>query len=220
MKNVARTTQCLFGGTILAAGLAAPASAQVWDRNADPQGWANAIAGYIKEGCTDFNKDPFYPLAGFPGPATSAGAGPISPGTIYTTHSFNSNMGYFYNMVTVGPHYGFGNSQNWLGANYFVDSFRADFSGCGDAVELNVLSIFGSAVVDLTVYDANGVTVYSVPNNSSLGVKGNGIYRIDIFDAAGGAEGVQGMLCTYCIPAPGTAALLAVGGLVAARRRR
>jgi len=55
---------------------------------------------------------------------------------------------------------------------------------------------------------------------ANLGVLGNGITRIDIFDPAGGAEGMQRMICTYLVPAPGTAALLALGGLVATRRRR
>ncbi len=228
MNKVSTSAKCLFGGTILTAGLAAPASAQLWNIDNDPNGWANAKAGLILEGCTDFTKDANYPLIGLVGPITSAGNGPISPGTVYTTHSFNTvnAANYFYSIASLGPHYGFGNPSNAILANYFVDTFRADFSGAGvQAVEFNALTVAGGSSVNITVYDSNGSTAYNGVNvggafGANLGVLGSGITRIDIFDASGGAEGIQGKLCTYLVPAPGTAALLALGGLVASRRRR
>ncbi len=226
MRNVTRSAQCLFGGTILTAGLAAPASAQLWNIDNDPAGWAAAKAGLILEGTTNFSADPNYPLIGIKGPVTSAGNGPVSPGTVYTTHSFDTVNGanYFYNIATLGPQYGFGNPSNALLANYFVDTFRADFAGVA-AVEFNALAVLGGASVNITVYDSNGATAYNNVNvggafGANLGVLGSGITRIDIFDAAGGAEGMQGKVSTYLVPAPGTAALLALGGLVATRRRR
>ncbi|GIK19490.1 MAG: hypothetical protein AMXMBFR77_18850 [Phycisphaerales bacterium] len=228
MRNVTRSAQCLFGGTILSAGLAAPASAQLFNIDQNPGGWAAAKAGLILEGCSDFTKDASYPLIGIKGPVTSAGNGPVSPGTVYATHSFNTvnAANYFYNIATLGPHYGFGNPHNALLANYFVDAFRMDFSGAGvQAVEFNALTVVGGASVNITVYDSNGSTAYNNVNvggafGANLGVLGNGITRIDIFDAGGGAEGVQRKVCTYLVPAPSSAALLALGGLVATRRRR
>lgn len=226
MKNVTRSARCLFGGTILTAGLAAPASAQLFNIDNDPNGWAAAKAGLILEGCSDFTKDPNWPLVGIKGPVTSAGNGPVSPGVVFPTHSFDTVNGanYFSNIATLGPQYGFGNPHNALLANYFVDTFKMNFGGVA-AVEFNALTVLGGSSVNITVYDSNGSTSYNNVNVSgakgaNLGVLGSGITRIDIFDAADGAEGAQRMVCTYLVPAPGTAALLALGGLVATRRRR
>ncbi|MCL4743183.1 MAG: hypothetical protein KJZ54_13375 [Phycisphaerales bacterium] len=217
-----RSARCLFGGTILTAGLAAPASAQwtVFDIDANPGAWAAAKAGLILEGCSDFTKDANYPLIGIKGPVTSAGNGPVSPGTVYPTHSFDSVNGanYFYNIATLGPQYGFGNASNALLANYFTDTFRMNFAGAA-AVEFNALTLLGGTSVNITV-NGNSLGSVAVGTGRNIGIIGAPINTVDLFDSVGGAEGVQAKVCSYLVPAPGTAALLAVGGLVATRRRR
>ena len=223
--------KCLFGGTILAAGLTAAAQAQfsLYFTDSDPSGWASAISGKIL--CpdpTDFsNGGVNYPILGLIGPVDNTGNGPVAPGAVADYVSLNSALAgnYFYNMVSVGPQYGFGNASNFIGANYFVDWFTMDFDDGKCAVRFTGATLLGSNLVDIIVTDQGGnQTVFNGVNvgaGTNIGIVGNtNIARIELLDVGGGAEGIMGTMDAWAIPAPGALALLGFGGLVATRRRR
>lgn len=93
-----------------------------------------------------------------------------------------------------------------------------NFAGAA-AVEFNALTLLGGTSVNITV-NGNSLGSVAVGTGRNIGIIGAPINTVDLFDSVGGAEGVQAKVCSYLVPAPGTAALLAVGGLVATRRRR
>ncbi len=55
----------------------------LFDVDSDPSGWMASVAGSTASTAYDFDLDPDYPgPPAFFGPLTSAGAGPVSPGTV------------------------------------------------------------------------------------------------------------------------------------------
>jgi len=222
-----RKEMLVAAGALFLAGNAS-AGFLLFDIDQNESAWRDALRqkGKVAKGGWDFNRDADYGIIGFGGPVTSAGAGPVGAGTIdQDTISMNAPVGNpANNMVGVGPAAGFGNPHNAILANYFTDSLVISFSEKKTAVEFNALSLLGSNRVDLIV---NGTTVFAGVAAPAAGHRygilwdnsGDAINSIQIFDAGGGAEGVQGAGVTY-VPAPGALALLGVAGLVSRRRRR
>ncbi|MEE8460263.1 MAG: hypothetical protein V3S08_10320, partial [Phycisphaerales bacterium] len=136
----------------------ATADIQLFDIDADPGAWANAIAGLKQTNCYDFDLDADYAIAGFAGPLTSAGGGPVSPGILPDKITMNSPEGDLGNeMVAVGPSAGFGNPSNAVLANLFVATFVISFDGEKVAFEFNALTLLGAGTIDISVTDQNNV---------------------------------------------------------------
>ena len=124
-----------------------------------------------------------------------------------------------FGLVGVGPSAGFGNASNAVLANAFVDAFSVlSFAEAITGLELNVLDLIGSHVVDVTVHDDQGgtstFTNISVGAGTNLGILGTGgmkLVSLDIF--GGGAEGIQGLGTIYngAVPEPASLALLGLG---------
>ena len=225
-----RKEMLVAAGALFLAG-SASADILLFDIDADPNAWADALQanGKVRKGGWNFDADADYGIAGFDAPLTSAGGGPVSPGTINTDNVVmdvinNSGPGAT-GLVAVGPSAGFGNPSNAVLANFFTDSFQMNFtSGDKTAVEFNALSLLGGTTVDITVN--GGAAVFAGVaagagghNYGILATGGDTIDSVNIFDTGGGAEGIQGSGTVY-VPAPGALALLGVAGLVSRRRRR
>ena len=204
----------------------AKADLLLFDIDADPLAWANAIAGGTPSIAYDFDLDPDYGIQGFDGPLTSAGAGPVSAGNLAVGVTMDriNNGGGDPGLVGVGPLAGFGNASNAVLANFFVDAFAVlSFGGPIEAFEFNALTILGSGNVDLTLHDDQGIMYLfpgvSVGTGTNLGVLATNnmfLTQIDIFDVtgSGGAEGVQGAGTIYSglsVPEPSTVALFGMG---------
>ena len=210
----------------------------LFDIDANPGAWDDAIAGCIPVNHYDFDQDPDYGIAGFDGPLTSAGGGPVSPGILPGKTSMVEEQDGpggpprgpgGTGLVAVGPSAGFGNASNSVLANFFVDAFRIDFSESKKAFQFNALTLLGGGTVDILATDAagnqfffGGVQVDAGRNLGLLGINGQQIVSVSIFDPNGGAEGVQGSGWTFTVPEPGSAALLGVAafGMMVFRRRR
>ncbi len=206
--------KCLFGGTIIAAGLSAPAVADITVRPVSDGG----VLTDIPIETWDLGTLADFGIIGFTGPVGPGGGGPI-PGGFFTYSSIDGATYSYNDLVGVGPSAGFGNPANWVGANYFVDSFAINFGGGRSGFEWQGSSLLGGTTYDLYV---NGGYLATLNNNVRYIVtsSNNDIFDVRLYDPAGGAEGIWGDAIVYVIPAPGAAALLGLGGLAAVRRRR
>jgi len=182
----------------------ATADIELFDIDADPGAWANAIAGLEQANCYDFDLDKDYGIAGFPGPLSSAGGGPVSAGIVPDKISMDVSGAPVNTLVAVGPSAGFGNASNAILANTFVDSFLIWLEGDKVAFEFNGLTLLGGSTIDISVTDQNNnvtvfldVTVNSGRNLGLLGTNGQTIAHVELLDFLGGAEGVQGFGTTY-----------------------
>ena len=225
MKTRTVLSVCLFTLTVL------PAAGQI-DWSDDPAEWSQIKEeqGKVSKGLIDFDDDPDYGLVGFPGPLTSAGAPPVSPGIVLDNVIMDSvtGRGYSTNLIALGPDAGFGNPSNSILAGYFVDKFQIELTEPNHTmVMLNLISLVGSYSVDVSFYDMQDRLIGTVPGVSApleghsvlfWTQSGDTIGRIVIDDPADGAEGI--MQTEYWIPEPVTLSLLALGGLAALRRRR
>lgn len=233
MKTSLKT--CLFGSTLIAAGLSAPAAAQpvLYDLDGgDQSAFDAAVANKpLCDTWTDFSRDADYGIAGFGGPVTSTGAGPVSAGTVapwMILRSGGAYQGSGNDMVAIGPSAGFGNAQNSVGSNYFVDytvmDFTTDVLKC--AVQFNIQTLLGGVPVDITVTDVygNSTTFFGVAAGATghnYGIAGADLASISFRDPNGAdVELLQGQVYAWAVPAPGAVALLSLGGLAATRRRR
>ena len=229
-----RKEMLVAAGALFLAGTAS-ADILLFDIDRDPDAWANALrdAGKVAKGGWNFDLDADYGVVGFDGPIGSAGGGPVGPGTIDAQNvSFDSELdgpggdgrGVGGNgLVGVGPSAGFGNPSNAVLANFFVDAYGLSLSEEKTAVEFNAISLLGSNTVDIYVNGALLSAGNAAPaaghRYGILATGDDSISHVSLFDAGGGAEGMQGAGFVY-VPAPGALALLGVAGLVARRRRR
>jgi len=196
----------------------------LYDITADPTGWANALAAYglVAGGGWDFDRDADYPIVGINGPVDYQGKYPISPGTIDFTGVQFWGRDYLGNqdLVTVGPSYGYGNVDNALLANYFVDAFVMNFQGVA-AVEFNALSLLGTNAITIKVGADQWTGKAAPPQGHKWGLIAAGgavgNFQVILEDVGGGAEGIQGWGQVY-IPEPASLALLGLAALVLRRR--
>jgi hypothetical protein len=210
------------------------------------QGWApflDAVSsyGYYEESATAWDLLADWGLTGFDGPVdVNTENGIIHPGDIPYNLAFDSNLNPWgipgpagrgvggTGLVSLGPAAGFGNPSNALLANFFVDSFDIFVTeGCCKAMAFNALSVAGSNAVDITVFGPNEEVLGSTggaapPAGHWYGVLMTPdqpcIQRVNIYDVAGGAEGVMAVI--KYVPAPGVLALFGLAGLAGTRRRR
>ncbi len=201
--------------------------------DADPGGWSAAVAGLQTAGTYDFDLDADYGIAGFAGPLTSAGAGPVSAGILpdFMQISTDPTTDPTNNLVAVGPSGGFGNPSNSVLANTFADALQIDFTA-NDIVayEFNALSLLGTGNVDFTATDGSGneffasFNVGAGTNIGILAINGQNISGVNFFDPGDplGAEGIQGAGAIYRVPEPGSATLLGLAGfgMMMIRRRK
>ena len=182
----------------------------------DPAGWAAAVAGMTPTVAYDFDLDPDYSIISFPGPLTSAGAGPVSAGILADGVVMDrDNLGGGPDgLASVGPGSGYGITSNAVLANYFVDAFMiSDFPGAPEAFAFHPITLVGGNSIDITV---NGSVTFSAPNFSNMGIlvtDGTPLLSVRIYDSsAGGAEGVQGLGTLYSPVVPVPPAVI-LGGL-------
>jgi hypothetical protein len=217
------------GCLVVVMALPAFAGVEFFDVPSNEWDAALANAGKVSKGTTDFSTDGgnAYPISGFAGPLTSAGGGPVSPGVVLDNMAmFGLNyVGLGTDVVTLGPQYGFGNVDNVVLANYFVDSFQIDIDDpLKTAMSMTVYNTTNGGS-DVSVFDANGALLgvaAGVPANGNIGILTNGgdsIGGINIFDPGNGAEGIT-RVTAYNVPEPASLALLALGAVAAIRRRR
>jgi len=224
---IMRKEMLVAAGALFVAS-AASADILLFDIDANESAWRDALRqnGKVAKGGWDFNRDADYGIIGFAGPVTSAGAGPVGAGTIDADNvSMNAPVGNpANNLVGVGPGAGFGNPSNFVGANYFTDSLVISLSEAKTAIEFNAVSLLGSNTADFIVNGGAAVFAGNAAPAAGhrygiLATGGDTISSVQIFDAGGGAEGVQGAGLVY-VPAPGALALLGLAGLVSRRRSR
>lgn len=124
-------------------------------------------------------------------------------------------------------------NNNALLANFFPDSFDI-LSGVPEpdnhtAMAVELISLAGPVppVFHVTVFDKENEIKGKIELPGFVGQKiflgilmtdDHTISRVNIFDAGGGAEGIS--FIEVWVPSPGGVALLAIGGLMARRRRR
>jgi opacity protein-like surface antigen len=225
----------LFGALAVSA---ANADFILFDIDANPGAWDRVVSGLQQVNCWDFNDDADYGIIGGDGPVGSGGNQFISPGLLPDKIVLDSEQDGpgggsrgpgGTGLVGVGPSAGFGNADNAVLANFFVDAFGIDFSEKKLAFEFNALTLLGSDAVTIIASDENtgqrsvfqNVRVGAGRRLGILAKPGGAISHISIYDAGGGAEGIQGVAWSYIIPEPGSAALLgflALGMMI--RRRR
>jgi hypothetical protein len=231
----------LLGAAALLAGSSADGAVFWYDLPTQQAQWSADLAayGYVIQSTTNWGALPDWGIVGMNCPVdTNTNNGIFAPGDIPFDLMFASNLtpwgtGGLNNepvngLVAVGPSGGFGNPSNALLANYFVDSFDIfDVAGNVVAMEINALTLLGSNVVDLTLYNDNGGLIGSfggaaAPAGHRYGVLVTGadsIGVLNVYDAGGGAEGVMAVTTYAAIPAPGALALLGLAGLARRRRR-
>jgi uncharacterized protein (TIGR03382 family) len=228
---------------LFVAGTSAQAAVMFYDLDGGGQAQFDAdlaTYGYTMQSATAWGGLPDWSITGVDGPVnTTTNNAIFNPGDIPFDLEFDSNLNPYgtggpngrgpggTGLVGVGPSGGFGNPSNALLANFFVDSFDIfDVGGNVVAMEINALTLLGSNVVDLTLYDDNGANIGafggSAPTSGHrYGVLVTGadtIGVLNVYDAGGGAEGVMAVT-TYTVPAPGALALLGLAGLARRRRR-
>jgi hypothetical protein len=129
-------------------------------------------------------------------------------------------------LMGLGPSVSYGNLSNAVISQKYIDGFSIlTFPERQAAVQLNVLVIFGTGIVDITVHDNlggmmifNQVSVGRGTNLGFLGTNGTLIRRIDIVDQSG-SEGVQGVGIGYTaglgneVPEPASLALWTLMGV-------
>ena len=231
---------CLVVGGVFAA--ATPVQAGLITFYADEAAFNLALldAGKVIKGFEDF---PWLAapngVTATPDPVDVNGsqAGWYTPGMLIDNLAFQSNTGGA-NSAQVGPPQpdgialftaGFvGTPANGLVSNTFVNAFDILSTG-GDnhtAMGMTVNTILGGASIRVDVYDKNNNLIGSLASHptgvqgSFLGiiVSSGTIGRVNIFDPAGGAEGLYD-IAVY-VPAPGSLALLGLAGFFGRRRRR
>lgn len=209
-------------------------------------GWGpflNDVASfaYTQETQTAWNTLPDWGITSVDGPVDTATSNAIfSPGDVPYNLAFDSNL-YPWGipgpagrgvggagLVGVGPSEPYGNPANALLPFYWVDSFDIFATGGNvRAMAFNALTLIGGNAVDITVFgpgeqvlgQRNGPAppggawygILTTPDQSN-------IQRVNIYDVAGGAEGVMEVI-TY-IPAPGALALFGLAGVMGTLRRR
>jgi uncharacterized protein (TIGR03382 family) len=137
---------------------------------------------------------------------------------------------------------GWGRNISW-GTGQGIDCWVGSWVDSGGGAELrNPLNLIGATYNnDFQGSVSDGGTVRTIVlSRAALGLTGNDTFRFDVVSTAGGGGdpgvdhlsrsdmatsdwGVQstaGQFLTYTIPTPGALALVGLGGLVAARRRR
>ena len=229
-------------GVVVVLGFGAAASGDVLFFELD-FGWDDfdaAVAGYgyqyVDE--TYFENAADWGINGIDGPVFWDTQNGYTDGTIPFNLGFDANMTPWgtggqnsrgpNGLVCVGPSGGFGNPSNALLANYFVDSFDIMVTeGCCKAMAIWTTSLLGSNMGDITVYqDGGAATLFA---NLPMTPAGNWygivitpdqpcIDYVNLYDVAGGAEGVMKVI-KWEVPAPGALALLGLAGLVRRRRR-
>lgn len=218
------------------AGLAASASAQDYYNQAAFE--AAASAGNVKTGVEDFE----YPSGYFVG----TGIDPLTQGVangVYTSGTINplsiqSNLmgdggatlqprGGVQPLAFFEGGNGFSATDSVI-ANYFVDGLdvimlNADVSAIG----FNPMVYSGSDTLKIQIFDtANNLmgTFSSGANQNETDffgyISGTPIGRVNLYGVNNNAEGADNISLWSRVPAPGSAALLGLGGLIAGRRRR
>ena len=227
-------------GAVLIAG-AAQGAVYFYDLDGgDQAAFDAAVAGLMYHGSTTFDAAPDWGIAGMDAPVdTNTNNGFITPGMIQAGLVIQNNInpwgfpdanngGGINTLVAVGASGGFGNPSNSLLANYFVDAFDIidDYAGVV-AIEIDALTLLGSDVVDLSLYDDGGnqtnqwmgLSAPAAGHRYGIVVDGgDSIGRLNVYDSFGGAEGVMN-ITTWQVPAPGALALLGLAGLAGRRRR-
>jgi hypothetical protein len=122
---------------------------------------------------------------------------------------------------------GFGETSDIVLSNTFVNGLDIIIPGGAVGAGFNVVDIFGNGSVQIGVYDTNDVFLGAFNSGGDAGgsnffgyVSAGGIGRLNVYSVGGGAEGGDNIELWNPIPAPGSIALLGMGGLLAARRRR
>jgi hypothetical protein len=114
-------------------------------------------------------------------------------------------------------------------ANYFVDGLDVIMLNSDvTAIGFNPMVYSGSDTLNIQIFDTanNLLGTFQSPANQNetdfFGFISNGtpIGRVNLFGIGNNAEGADNISIWTRIPAPGAAALLGLGGLVAGRRRR
>ncbi len=183
------------------------------------------------------NSTPGYVIVGFGDPLTYGTPNYPFDSGLNTRLTVQSNT--LGNGKTVSPHganglaaiekgAGFGESSDIVVANYFVDGFDILTMDANiTAVGFNTLDVFGANSVGVMIFDTSNNLLGSFNSGADAGgssffgfVSGTPIGRINVFDAAGGAEGADNIQIWSRVPAPGSAAILGLGGVIAGRRRR
>lgn len=156
----------------------------------------------------DFSIDQDYGIEGFDGPLNSdenysSGVGPIVPGINFVPiePGIGPRVGPGSNgMVSVGPSAGFGNTNNVVLANFFVDEFNIYFDPAVTTAGMEVSTLLGSGIVSLVLYDAGGGIIDVVTGFDAFPSGFFGFYsdvpvaRVSIFDQGGGAEGISKLM--------------------------
>lgn len=185
------------------------------------------------------NTTPGYFVAGMNDPLTQFvangpyAAGLVSPITVQSnlmgTGGASTNPRGGNALVAVEQGAGFGETSDIVTSNYFVDGYDLiinDPNVC--AVGFNTLAIFGPAKLQIQVYDTGNNLLGTFGQNADVAgsnyfgfVSNTPIGRINLFDPSlSNTEGGDNIELWQPIPAPGTAALLGLGGLIGGRRRR
>jgi hypothetical protein len=235
----------------VASAASAGAGATFFDLRQGTGAWDEALiaAGKTRKATFDFGSLADWGITDAPEPIDwrGAGGGRIPENFLPTNIRFQSNLdraggdgenpggerGGNQPMFLLGPGQGFGNTKNFLGANFFADStdivFDTDNPNPKTAVDLVVSTVFDTQCV-VTVFGLNEQVLAQVTLNGTgnagyrLGIlagEGQIIKRINLDSPALFAEGVQGAMSIYenIIPAPGALALVGLAGLVSRRRR-
>jgi len=160
--------------------------------------------------------------AGFPGPLTSAGAGPYPPGEILPGITFDTTGPYPTNLINIPG--GFqGNPSCVVLAGYFTDreTIRQD---AGRAMGGMLQSHFSAGDCQVDVFDLGenliATTIAPCTNEGSFfGIErpGGDIGGINIFALNNQAEGADDI--RFGVPEPGMIVLLMGGALLLGRRR-
>lgn len=222
------------------AGLAASSAvAQDFYNQASFQAAATA-GGKVQDCVEDFeNTTPGYFVVGFNDPLTqSVPNGPYPTGLrcpLTVQSNLMGNGGASpqprggNGLAAVEQGAGFGETSDIVVANYFVDGYDLIINDPAIlAVGFNTLAVFGPGSVRIQIYDTSNLLVGTFNSAANAGgsnyfgyIHSAGIGRVNIFDTSlTNAEGADNIELWSQIPAPGSAALLGLGGLVAGRRRR
>lgn len=195
-------TRCLFGGTLLAAGLTAGALGQF-----------NVSLGDAKTFANDYSVGFDMDYLQSPGPFVLESAMFTDQVSAHGVVSVQSNL--MRTEASLNTAQGFGGAYGSLRAAYFtVDQHTPALAEWDWTVWSGSLSVF-----DITTHSSMLYAYGSVSGSAPLEFEPGHQYYVDGVSAVWG----QGDFMTYwqiTVPAPGSASVLGMAWLVAARRRR